>query len=130
MIENLLAKASLFARETETLRIVLLVGSYARGAQRIDSDIDLILLSDDPEALILQRGIWIQRFGAPVEVALENWGDLSSVRVEYPDMEIEFGISGLKWISSPLDPGTERVLKDGYRVIADKDNRMESVFKE
>ena len=97
-----------------------LVGSYARREARSDSDIDLILLSRNPDFL-LEDTSWVRQFGSPSSVSSENWGDVTSVRVRYPDCEVEFGLAAAAWASDPADPGVGRVVRQGIRILHDPD---------
>jgi predicted nucleotidyltransferase len=60
----------------------ILVGSHARGEARQDSDIGLVLLYTEYESY-LEDVSWINDFGKPVSVRLEDYGKLTSVRVFY-----------------------------------------------
>lgn len=52
---------------------------------------------------------------------IEQYGECTSVRVWYTDgLEVEYGLVPLNRIALPLDPGTERTLADGYRILKDK----------
>jgi predicted nucleotidyltransferase len=95
-----------------------LVGSYARGTARPQSDVDLVLLCSDPERFL--AGDWISHFGEVDTFAMENYGALNSLRVLYRSgLEVEFGIASRSWASTPIDPGTRRVLTDGFRILYD-----------
>jgi predicted nucleotidyltransferase len=99
---------------------VLLVGSYARGAARADSDVDLVLLSDS-KAELVNDSKWTGTFGAIKSQSQENWGAVTSLRVKYASgLEVEFGMAGPNWATlRPVDPGTLRVINDGAKVIWD-----------
>jgi len=72
---------------------IALVGSYARGAARDDSDIDLVLLTDQPQKY-LEELKWIESFGRLEKRQTEDYGKLTSVRVWYRDgVEVEYGIT-------------------------------------
>jgi predicted nucleotidyltransferase len=98
---------------------ILLVGSYAKGTQREDSDIDLVIISSQKERLI-HNPDFMNRFGHVKNFSVEFWGACTSFRIYYDDMEVEFGIVEPSWLHQPLDAGTRRVLADGYKVILDK----------
>ena len=72
---------------------IALVGSYARAAAREDSDIDLVILTDQPQKY-LEDIPWIERFGVVEKQQTEDYGKLISLRVWYRDgHEVEFGIT-------------------------------------
>ena len=72
---------------------IALVGSYARGAAREDSDIDLVILTDQPRNY-LDDIQWIDRFGAVEKHQTEDYGKLISIRVWYENgPEVEYGIT-------------------------------------
>ena len=40
-------------------------------------------------------------------------------------LEAEFGLTSQRWLAvDPIDPGTERVVKDGLRVLMDKTGHL------
>ena len=53
--------------------------------------------------------------------AREDWGRLISIRVWYDSgLEVEFGVAGVEWASA-ADEGTFAVLREGFRVLLDRD---------
>lgn len=105
-----------------------LVGSYARGEAKPDSDVDLVILTLNPSALIAEPD-WINAFGSPRSLQVEDWGRLTSLRVWYrEDLEVEFGITSLEWARVPLDEGSRRVIQDGMRILLDKTGLLEQAF--
>lgn len=109
-----------WASKEPQIAAILLVGSYARGEAAEESDVDLILLSDQRSAFLTDT-TWIQRFGYVERKAVEDWGGVTSLRIWYEkSLEVEFGFAMESWASQPLDPGTKRLLLDGYKVIADR----------
>jgi predicted nucleotidyltransferase len=59
----------------EDIRGVAMVGSHARGTARRDSDIDLVVLADNPEAFRTD-GSWIEVIDwSSADVKVANWGD-------------------------------------------------------
>jgi predicted nucleotidyltransferase len=84
-----------WASVQEDIQGVALVGSYARGAAQEDSDIDLIILTDQPQ-IYLADLIWIERFGVVEKHQIEDYGKLTSLRVWYQrGHEVEYGITVL-----------------------------------
>ena len=103
------------------IQAVALVGSHARGAARPASDIDLVILADDPRAYLADT-TWSRLFGSVIRVEIEDYGTLTSLRVWYGDgLEVEYGFTDLSWIDVPLDRGTQQVVSDGLVVLFDRD---------
>ena len=101
---------------------IAVVGSYARGAARDDSDIDLVILTDQPHHY-LDEVQWIDRFGVVEKYQTEDYGKLISIRVWYKNgPEVEYGITTPDWAALPLDAGTQRVISDGLMVLFERGN--------
>lgn len=82
-----------WASEQPDVQGIALVGSYARGAARDDSDIDLVILTDQPKRY-LEDIIWTQYFGTVEKHQTEDYGKLTSLRAWYQDgVEVEYGIT-------------------------------------
>jgi predicted nucleotidyltransferase len=108
---------------------VALVGSYARGKAKIDSDVDLVFLTLNPKVLI-DKPEWINEFGDAKSLKVEDWGLVTSLRVFYQeDFEVEYGITTLEWAREPLDEGTCQVIADGLKVLLDKSGFLERALK-
>ncbi len=102
------------------VRALVLVGSQARGAARPDSDVDLVIVSEQPARLLNDRA-WIHTFGTVVQQATEEWGRLKSLRIRYDEgPEVESGVTDVAW-ADPGDDSTLAVLLDGARVLLDRD---------
>ena len=72
---------------------IALVGSYARSAARNDSDIDLVVLTDQISKYVEDMQ-WIELFGAVEKYQTEDYGNLTSIRVWYQNrVEVEYGIT-------------------------------------
>jgi predicted nucleotidyltransferase len=105
----------------EDVRAVVVVGSVARGDARTDSDVDVVLLTNRPARYLEDVG-WISDFGPARRVELEHYGKVTSVRAVYGnDLEVEFAIAAADWASTPLDPGTEAVARNGIVILFDRD---------
>jgi mutator protein MutT len=103
---------------------VAVVGSWARDAARMTSDVDLVVLTDTPEKY-LRSDDWLADFGADSVVRRQQWGPhLSEVRFARPSgLEVEMGITARAWASiDPVDEGTRRVVTDGLRVLYDPED--------
>jgi hypothetical protein len=103
------------------VRAIALVGSRARGEARAGSDVDLVVLTDEPEP----RG-WLD--GLDVEhVATRRWGVLTERRLRAPSgLELDVGFAEPAWASTdPLDPGTARVVAGGLVALHDPAGLLE-----
>lgn len=121
-IVNFLDKVEKWANEEVMINSLILVGEYARGQAREDSDIDFIIISTTPKLLIEDEN-FIKNFGRVEKLEKEKRGMLTSIRVQYEDgVKVKFGITSPLWICKPLDERTLEVLQDGHRVIVDKKN--------
>lgn len=121
-------------RERPGVAAIALVGSHARGAARPDSDIDLVLLVDDPQAYRRDPS-WLSSLLAAlndtaVSARDEDYGPLWSRRVFLASgHEVEFGFAGASWAATePLDSGTRRVVRDGCRALYDPDGIVERLI--
>jgi len=119
-VEQFLDDFSTWAHDQPDIQAVGLVGSYARNAAAETSDVDLVILVQDPERFLQDRA-WIRRFGDIRRQQLEDYGRLTSIRVWYVDgREIEYGITGLDWAALPLDEGTRQVISHGMRILFER----------
>lgn len=122
-IRSFLETLSHWAKAQPDIRAVTLVGSFARGAAREDSDVDVVLMTETPQRY-LQDAAWLNTFGQVASITDEDWGMVQSRRTFYSDgFEIEFSITTPKWASiDPLDEGTRRVIADGAQILYDPDS--------
>ena len=117
--ENLINQVIDWAKSEEGVLGVALVGSHARGEARLDSDIDLVIISSDPYRYI-DDSSWICSFGEIKNCKTEDWGILTSIRVFFcVGLEVEFGFSSLEWVAIPPDSGTAEVVADGMKILLD-----------
>jgi hypothetical protein len=120
-VDALLSAVSTWANTQPDVRGVALVGSHARGEAKTTSDVDLVLIVEDPSKYV-QDSSWALRFGAVNHVERESYGKVTSLRVWYRDgLEVEYGFTDHTWVSFPLDEGTRSVLLDGARVLFERD---------
>ena len=118
--EEFLSLAARWANAEPAVSALVLVGSWARGQNRPDSDMDLVILTDD-KGKFLEDPAYFGRFGEISRQNVEHYGRCTSVRVFYEDgREVEFGLVDSAWADVPLDEGTRQVLSDGFRVLVDK----------
>jgi predicted nucleotidyltransferase len=109
-----------WASDQPDMQGIALVGSYARGEARDDSDIDLVILTDQPRKYLVHIQ-WAERFGTIEKHQSEDYGKLSSLRVWYRDgVEMEYGITTPDWAAFPLDAGTREVIRGGMIVLFER----------
>ena len=118
--ESFLNKYTQWFKSKEDIKGVLVVGSFAREEQNKDSDLDIMILSDDYENYINNQN-WVSNFGDIKSSKVEDWGAVKTVRVFYKNGdEIEFNFSDRTWANiNPIDEGTRKVMCDGFKVVYD-----------
>ncbi len=125
-VESIVDQVAHWAAKRCDISAVALVGSWARGAARVDSDIDFVLLTAHPlrfrhDDRWLNEIDW-RRFGSTVATWRDaDYGIVWSRHLQLADgTEIEFGFGPLSWASvDPIDPGTFQVISDGCRILYD-----------
>jgi uncharacterized protein len=119
-VEAFLERAVDWAVRRPDVVALALVGSYARGADRPDSDVDLMVLTTDP-ARYVDREDWIGELGAERLVVTRSWGPVTERRLALPSgLEVEVGVALPSWAAvDPVDAGSRRVMTDGNRVLYD-----------
>lgn len=123
-IRNFLDPFVNWAAAQPDVQALALVGSYARGEARDDSDIDLVLLTNRPQKY-LEDLKWIDRFGLVEKYQTEDYGKLISIRVWYQNgSEVEYGITTPDWGVAPLDAGTQEVIRGGMSVLFERGNLL------
>lgn len=107
---------------------VALVGSHARNEARLDSDIDLVILCKEPN-IYLNNVLWLQYFGKVKSYKFEDWGKVTSVRVFYENIEVEFGLTSIEWAIIPVDAGTRKVVSDSMKILFDPQEILNKLLK-
>lgn len=128
-VNQFLGKFEQWAASQDNIEAVALAGSYAKGTAKPNSDVDLVIITQDPKSL-LENDLWLQNFGQIKEIKNEDWGLIQSKRVFYENSpEVEFGITTTEWAKiDPVDPGTKQVILDGIKVLYDKNNILQSLL--
>ena len=125
MFEDFFNELKEYARNNSRIESIIAVGSYARGTNKDNSDLDIVIITSDKPGMIANQD-FTQNFGEVYKQQTEYYGACTSIRVWYKDgKEVEFGIVDPSWISIPLDTGTYKVLSDGYKIIIDKKRYFE-----
>jgi len=79
VVQNLLKEIKNWAYKNKDLDSLLLIGSYARNKAHQDSDIDLVLILNNPEKYVNNLD-WIKEFGEIEKHKIEYWGRVTSIR--------------------------------------------------
>lgn len=131
MLDKLLQPVIQWAMSQPQIHGLLLAGSYARGQARPDSDIDLVVLTPQPDAFRHDTA-WISAIDwQAAGVRALDWRDADygmlwsrHLRLDSAP-ELEFGFAPLAWAAtSPVDEGTHRVISDGCRILYDPHNHF------
>ncbi len=124
-VSSVLETITRWATRRNDVRAVGLVGSWARNVAREDSDMDLTILTDTPNAYRAEG--WLAELGLGV-LSWEDadYGPLWSRHAQIEDgLKVEFGFSTPAWASlKPIDPGTRRVVGDGCHVLFDPERLL------
>ena len=121
-VEHVLAAFADWAPMHDDVVAVGLVGSWARGAARPDSDVDVVVVSTTPEARVAAAD-WPAGLSAATVLRRRRWGVLVETRLGLPDgLEVEVGVVGVGWTRP--DAGTARVVRDGMRILYDPERRL------
>ena len=120
--ERIIRFVAEWAARQEDIVGVAVVGSWARGNERMDSDVDVVVLTDEKERY-LSDPWWVRSaVGGPAELLrARDWGPLAERRIALPSgLEIEFGFAPRSWAcADPVDAGTARVVGDGCAPLVD-----------
>lgn len=126
-VDALVVRVARWAEKQADVRGLAVVGSWARGDADKDSDVDFVLLVDQPDAY-LNDAAWIEQFGAMALIRTKRWGVLTERRLALPSgLEVDVGIAPVSWAAKTpidagtIDVGTRQVVSDGIRVVYDPD---------
>lgn len=125
-ITPLLTQVVRWAANDDRITAVALVGSYARGAARPDSDVDLVILTPDPQRFRAETG-WVREMPwDDLQLSVVTWVDrdyglLWSRHLQLSNgLEVELGFAPPAWAATdPCDPGTLGVIRNGCWILLD-----------
>ena len=125
-LSSLLTIIVRWAANSSQILAVALVGSYARGEARSDSDVDLMIIVRTPE-MFRQETQWLQQIEwEHIQAHVIRWKDVEYGRVwsRHTQLsngtEVELSFGSPDWAAvDPIDSGTRRVVSDGCRILFD-----------
>ncbi|RKT88597.1 aminoglycoside 6-adenylyltransferase [Saccharopolyspora antimicrobica] len=106
-----------------------LVGSYARppGAETAESDVDIIVVTSDPGRYTDGTGNLPPVLELPL-LRAKQWGVVAERRSRHATtgLVVELNITTPVWAATEpeVDGGTRRVVRDGIRVLRDRDGLL------
>lgn len=124
-VDQVLARAAAWVAGRPDVRALALVGSWARGTATVESDVDLMLLTEDP-APYTGSDVLVRGLGAGDLVRTRTWGPVTERRLALRSgLEVEVGVALPTWAAvDPVDEGTRRVVGCGMRVLYDPDGLL------
>jgi predicted nucleotidyltransferase len=92
MFEDFIEKTKNWGINEPFVEAIILVGSYTRGTQKADSDIDLVIITSNKQYYIDNTQIF-SAFGLIDSSNIEYYGECTSIRIWYKNgVEVEFGM--------------------------------------
>lgn len=121
----LIARLDGWARGRPEVVAVGLVGSWARGEARMDSDLDVVLLAENREPFV-RDDAWVHALGGTGLVRTRGWGPVTERRFVLPSgFEVELGVAPPTWAATdPVDRGTRRVVTGGMSIVYDPEGLL------
>jgi hypothetical protein len=122
-VERLLTRAREWAARRSDIRALCLVGSWARDEPRMESDVDLVLLTADTGAYTTRQA-WVRELGGERIIRTRARGAVTERRFALSGgLEVDVGVGTTAWASTtPMDAGTRQVVGEGMRVLHDPDD--------
>ena len=128
LADETLARIGDWARVQDDVQAVILLGSQARAEHKADqwSDIDVVLIADDPDRY-LGSSDWLEDLGSSLVTVVEPWalgGGLERRVLFRSGMDVDFAFVptavARDLVAMTTDPAVQRVLGRGIRVLVDK----------
>ena len=130
-VRELLARVRDRAARRPDVVAVGLAGSWARGDARMDSDVDVVVLTTAKQKY-LEDEAWMQELGGLRMVRTQDWGPLlTERRFMLPSgLEVEVGIAPPTWAATdPVDPGLVGIVENGgLSVLYDPEGLLEGLI--
>ena len=99
---------------------LVLAGSFAHGEARMNSDVDILMLTNDKQPYV-EGEEWISELGGLRLTKTDQWGPMTERRFVLPSgLEVEMGFAPPSWAATdPVDRGTRQVVEDGISILHD-----------
>jgi len=128
LADETLARIVEWANSRRDVQAVILLGSQARAEHKADqwSDIDVVLLVDDPDRY-LGSAAWLDDLGSPLVTTVEAWalgGGLERRALFRSGMDVDFAFVEAAvapyLVAMTDEPQVQKILGRGFRVLVDK----------
>ena len=133
--QTLTRAVAAWMRDVPDLRALAPAGSWARGDARADSDLDLLILAEQP-AQYRSSQQWLHQIVLPEPFRVISargavYGVVWSCHVALdPAAELELGFGALNWAATdPIDAGSRGVIQGGFRIVVDKDGLLQRIVE-
>lgn len=118
-VERILARVATWAGDQTHVRAIAVVGSWARRAASMASDLDLVIIGDHPTQFVDHEGWWSFVEDASL-IRTQAWGSVTERRLRLPSgLELDIAVAPVAWACIPVDAGTRRVLAHGATRLYD-----------
>ena len=132
LIDSILETVANWAETRSEILALALVGSYARGEAKPDSDIDLMVITSNTE-FFRQNHDWMHEINwESINYKILTFNDaqygvvwsrhiyLSSLNNEFNNIKVEVSFGLPTWASvNPIDSGTFAVVSRGCKIVYD-----------
>lgn len=126
---------ALWVNARSDLNGLALAGSWSRGNARRGSDLDLLILADNPEKYAADQH-WLYPIPLPAPFRIVSyWGRAygtvwSCHALLQPTAKLELTFAAVDWASSdPIDEETRQVISDGFEVLVDKGGCLQRIVE-
>jgi predicted nucleotidyltransferase len=133
-VNRLIAVIEALVSGRDELRGMAICGSWARGNPRPDSDLDVLIIAQEPGSLRRDEE-WVHalRFSDAgfryIGHHSAQYGAVWSAHIKLePEAELELTFADKNWASvQRIDPSTRHVVTDAFTIIVDKDGRLRNL---
>lgn len=108
---------------------IALIGSRARGTERTDSDVDLLILTTDMAQHFENPDLVSNRWGSFRYARREKWFSGETIRAFYREenLQIEYNFVKPEWANLPANEEAIRIVKDGMKILYDPSGVLEKL---